>query len=159
MEMAAKVLERLHDARFVIVGDGPDEEALRSQAEHLGLSGSCEFVGYSSDVPGHLARFDVFVLSSRYESHPLALLEAMAARLPMVATAVGGVPEIVRDGIDGVLVPPNDPAAAANAVQRLLADPDTASRLASSARRRYEHAFTPGPSARETEHLYLRLTS
>ncbi len=159
LEMAAMLRERVRDARFVVVGDGPDEEALRSQAERLGLSAACEFAGRSSDVPGYLARFDVFVLSSRYESHPLALLEAMAAGVPVVATAVGGVPEIVRDGVDGVLVPPKDPAAAASAVQGLLTDRDTASRLASSARRRYERAFTPGPSVRETEHVYLRLTS
>ncbi|MBU2601259.1 MAG: glycosyltransferase [Actinobacteria bacterium] len=159
LEMAAKIRERVHDARFVIVGDGPDEDVLQSQAERLGLADSCKFVGHSNDVAGHLARFDVFVLSSRYESHPLALLEAMAARLPVVATAVGGVPEIVRNGIDGVLVPPNDPAAAAHAVQRLLNDWERASRLAASGRRRYERAFTPGPSARDTEHLYLRLVA
>lgn len=159
LEMAAKVRGRAHDARFVIVGDGPDEDALRSQAERLGLADSCEFVGHSNDVAGHLARFDVFVLSSRWESHPLALLEAMAARLPVVATAVGGVPEIVRHGIDGILVPPNDPGAAAHAVQRLVVDGETAARLAASGRRRYERAFTPGPSARETEHLYLRLVA
>lgn len=109
--------------RLVMVGAGPLEPALRREIERRRLGANVRLLGSRDDVPELLPAFDVFVLSSRYEGLPLALVEAMAAELPSVATSVGGVPELVEDGLSGLLVAPRDPAALAAAVEKLLSDP------------------------------------
>ena len=103
-----RALARLRGSPFTatIVGDGPDRAAVEAEIRAAGLDGVVELAGERDDVPGLLADADVFVLSSRSEGAPLSVLEAMAAGLPVVASAVGGVPEIVADGETGLLVPP-----------------------------------------------------
>jgi glycosyltransferase involved in cell wall biosynthesis len=122
------------DVSFAIAGDGPDRAALEAQTAKLGLADRVRFLGHRRDVPALLAAADLFVLPSLYEGLPLSVLEAMAAGVPVVATAIGGTDEVVRDGETGTLVPPADPLALAAAITRTLADRDQAKRLAAGAR-------------------------
>lgn len=126
----------------LVVGDGPDAAALREQVERLGLEGRVRLCGERDDVPALLAEADCFVLSSRSEGLPVSILEAMAAELPVVASAVGGVPELVEDGETGFLVPPGDPAALADALRRMLTDAELRRRLGAAGRARVEREFT-----------------
>jgi glycosyltransferase involved in cell wall biosynthesis len=129
-------------ARLRIAGDGPDRTSLAAEIAGLGLDGSVELLGTRSDVDELLAGADLFVLSSESEGLPMSVLEAMAAGLPVVASAVGGVPELVRDGETGTLVPPHDSAALAGAIRRLVADPALRDRLGEAGRVRAAREFS-----------------
>jgi len=120
--LRALATARLAPWVLLVSGDGELRAELEAQAEGLGLLGRVRFLGIRSDVPELLAASDVFVLPSRYEGHPLSAMEAMAAGRPVIATAVGGVPEVVRDGVTGLLVPPGDAVALAGAIGRLGRD-------------------------------------
>jgi len=109
--------------RLVLIGSGPLDAETRRHTAALGLADSVIMAGSRDDVPDLLPGFDVFALSSRFEGLPIALLEAMATGLACVATTVGGIPEVVNDGHQGVLVAPGDPVALAAALVALLADP------------------------------------
>jgi glycosyltransferase involved in cell wall biosynthesis len=119
----AGVRRAVADVHLVVVGGGPLEGELRSLANALELNGSVCFLGVRKDVQELLPGLDLFALSSKHEGLGLALLEAMAAGVPCVATNVEGIPEVVTDGFDGLLVPPGDPGALAEALLRLLRDP------------------------------------
>jgi glycosyltransferase involved in cell wall biosynthesis len=134
LEAVGRLRPSMPEVRFLCVGIGPLADDLRRDAERLGLSGSVVFTGFRDDVPRIVAAADLFVLPSEHEGLPLALLEAMTAGKPCVATAVGGVPEVVRDGHDGLLVPPRDSAALAEAMSMLLTDEPLRSRVGASAR-------------------------
>lgn len=138
-----------------LVGDGVREDALRAVAAAHGLAGSVEFLGHREDVPALLRESDVFVLPSRIEAAPNAVLEAMAASLPVVASNVGGIPEAVTTGVNGVLVPPNDDAALADAVSGLFRDPAHADRLGIAARRHVETHYSFDRMVGAFETLYL----
>jgi len=146
----------LPEARFALAGEGPERARLEAEAGRLGVGDRVRFLGRRADVPELLAAADAFVLPSLYEGSPLAVLEAMAAGLPLVATAVGGTGELVADGESGLLVPPRDPPALARALRRLLAEPETRERLGAAARRRAE-AFTAAATAGRVMALYERL--
>jgi glycosyltransferase involved in cell wall biosynthesis len=124
-----------------MVGEGPDRPRLAAEIRRLGLERSVVLAGDRSDVADMLAQADVFVLSSTSEGLPLSILEAMAAALPVVASAVGGVPEAVEDGETGLLVPPRDPVRLAAALERLLVDPELRRRLGSNGRDRVREQF------------------
>jgi glycosyltransferase involved in cell wall biosynthesis len=115
------------------------------------------FTGVRADVPKILAALDLFVLPSLWEGMPNAVLEAMAAGLPVVATAVGGTPEVVMDGVTGLLVPPQDPSALAQAIERLLRDPDLRRTMGRAGRRRVEQHFDVRETVRQVEDLYETL--
>lgn len=119
-----------------IVGEGEMRPALESQARSLGLSESVQLPGVRDDVNRQLADMDVFVMSSHFEGMPLVLVEAMAAARPIVATDVGGIGEMVGHEKHGLLVPPDDPAAMAEALERILSDRSLAISLATAARQR-----------------------
>jgi glycosyltransferase involved in cell wall biosynthesis len=129
-------------ARLRIAGDGPERAALATEVARLGLDRVVELLGTRSDVDDLLAAADLFVLSSDSEGLPMSVLEAMAAGLPVVASAVGGVPELVLDGETGALVPPRDSAALAGAIRRIVADPALRDRLGEAGRRRVEREFS-----------------
>ena len=122
LRAAARVRERRSDVIFLVVGDGPLRPQLESLTEELGLADAVRFVGVRKDIPEVLGLMDVFVLSSLSEGAPNVILEAMAAGLPVVASNVGGVPDIVRDGETGRLVEPGDHEALADAVLDILND-------------------------------------
>jgi glycosyltransferase involved in cell wall biosynthesis len=154
LEAALRVLAAKPEVHFLIVGDGPLRQDLETAAERLGIVKTVHFAGLQEDVQPYLALFDLFLMSSEFEGLPLALLEAMAAGVPVVATAVGGVPEVVEDGLDGVLVPAGDPQALAAAVLALLTDPPRRARLSEAGRRRVERDFGVARMARELEMIY-----
>ncbi len=125
-------------ARFVSVGRGPLEGSLRRAADAAGLDGRFELLGPRTDIVRLMAGADVFVLPSHQEGLPVALMEAMSAGLPVVVTAVGGVPGIVTDGVEGLVVPPGRPELLAQALVLVMSDQPLRSRLAVAARARSE---------------------
>jgi glycosyltransferase involved in cell wall biosynthesis len=134
---------RLADARLVLVGDGPQEPALRAQIAELGLGERVRLAGRQDDVRPWLHALDVFVLpSTGNEGLPQALMQAMACEVPVVTTTVGAIPELVRGGENGLVVPAENPAALTEAIARLLDDPALADRLAAAGRREVEQKHT-----------------
>ncbi|MFL5826925.1 MAG: glycosyltransferase family 4 protein [Thermoleophilaceae bacterium] len=152
---AARIVARRADARFEVYGTGRDEQRLAALARALRLEGRLEFGGHVP-LDQALARLSVFVLCSWFENSPMGLLEAMASGVPVVATAVGGIPEIAVDGT-AQLVPPGDEAALAAAIERLLDEPELAAAQARAARERVIERYTAEANARATLDLYERL--
>jgi glycosyltransferase involved in cell wall biosynthesis len=136
IEATPAILRELPDAHVVLVGEGPLRAELTARVANLGLAGRIHFAGNQKDVPAWLAAMDVFVLPSLFEGLPLSILEAMAAGLPVIATAVDGTPEAVDDGVTGRLIPPEDPAAIAAAVVDVLKTPGLAARYGAAGRAR-----------------------
>ena len=157
LEAWKSVLDRCPDAVLLVVGNGSQEPRLRAQAEALGLGDSVRFLGFRLDIPDILQALDVFVLSSRSEGLSLTLLEAEAAGLPIVATRVGGNPEVVRDGESGILVPAGEPGPLAGALARLLQDPQLCARMGGLGRALYREQFTLEAMVRGYERVYRRL--
>jgi glycosyltransferase involved in cell wall biosynthesis len=144
-------------AIFAIAGDGPERERLETEARAAGVEDRVRLLGYRADVADLLAACDVFVLPSHFEGLPLAVLEAMAASRPVVATEVGGTVEAIRDGETGLLVPPQSPQSLAQAIGRVLQDADLARRLARSGGEFVRAEFSAERMVRETAALYDRL--
>ena len=140
-----------------LVGDGPCRGELEGLVRSLDLSDEISFLGWREDVPALLMHADMYVLASYTEGMPLSILEAMAAGLPVVATAVGGVPELVQDGVTGLLVPPRDPQALAGAMSRLVKDPALRRRMGEAGRRRVEEHFSFDRMVQQYEDLYREL--
>ena len=124
------------------MGEGPDQQRLERLASELGLSQRVRFLGLREDVPALLASAHCALLASDYEGCPLVVLEAMAAGVPVVATAVGGVPELIDDGRTGILVEANSGGALAAGIARMLSAPETARELGDLARRRARELFS-----------------
>ncbi len=145
-------------AELVVVGDGPERARVHRLVEQSPAADRIRTTGFveHSAVPGVLASLDVLVLPSAYEEMGSVLTEAMAAGLPVVASDVGGIPEVVRHGETGLLVPPGDVAALAAALDRLVADPGLRDSLAAGARRRAADYSWPSLAARVAE-LYRRV--
>jgi glycosyltransferase involved in cell wall biosynthesis len=145
------------EATFVLAGDGPLRGPLEARARALGIADRVVFLGERDDVPDLLAAADLFVLPSLWEGLPLSLLEAMAAEKPVIATAIGGTDEAVSDGRTGLLVPPSDPVALAEAIRRLLRDPDLARQLAHAGKARVQREFAEGPMVARISGIYEEL--
>ena len=158
MEAFAK-LERHADAALVVVGDGPLRAELDALAVRLGIADRVRMLGDRPDVRDLLAAFDVFVLPSRTEGMSNALLEAMAMARPIVATAVGGTPEVLAGDTTGVLVPADDPSTMAGAVTRLLDEPELAARVGAAARRRVEEHYGVAAMVRRLEAVYAAVAT
>ena len=156
VEAAARVAAARPDVSFVMVGDGPLRQAVETRARALGIGARLHLAGWRRDVPDLLAAFDVAVLTSLWEGLPRVVPEAIAAGRPIVATAVDGTAEILRDGETALLAPPSDPEAIARQVLRILDDEALARRLAAAARPLLG-AFDIDAMVREQERLYARL--
>jgi glycosyltransferase involved in cell wall biosynthesis len=156
LRAAAQAVAGQPDFRLEIAGDGSCRPALQQLATELGLGERVRFLGEVRDVPALLARAGLLVLSSLSEGVSLTLLEGMARGLPVAATRVGGNPEVVADGETGLLVPPRDPAALANAMLRLWRDADLARRMGSAGRCRVEEHFDVRRMVARYEAMYLR---
>jgi glycosyltransferase involved in cell wall biosynthesis len=160
IEAAARLrAEYVPDLLLVVAGDGPLSAELSALAARLGIAEHVRLLGDRPDVREVLAALDVFVLPSRTEGMSNALLEAMAMERPVVATAVGGTPEVMGRDPAGVLVPAADPDAMARAVARLLAAPDLAARLGSAARRRVEEHYGARAMVRRLEAVYAAVAA
>jgi glycosyltransferase involved in cell wall biosynthesis len=153
---AARLLrDDIPELRVAVFGEGSERERLRRMIASESLDDTVLLPGPRHDVRDVLAALDVAVLSSHFEGWPLALMEYMAAECAIVATAVGGVPDLIDDGVHGLLSPPGDPHAFAAAVRRLLDDRPLAHRLGAAARRRQETDFGVDAMVQRIERLYV----
>lgn len=148
--------ERCPEAVLVIAGEGPSREALIALTHELGLEDRVWFLGLRLDMADLLQLFDVYALPSLWEGLPMALLEAMASELPIVASEVGGVATAVDAGVNGLLVPPDDPEGLADALYRLLTDASLRASMGASSLRLFESRFSATAMASAYEELYLR---
>lgn len=142
---------------FVIAGDGPLRADLEDQAKSLGVGEKIIFPGYIKDIPALLACFDLFVIPSIAEGLSITTIEAMAAGLPVVATRVGGLPELVKPGINGYLVEPREPSAIADAILSVLADPAAAKKLGTAGKRFAEDNFSNDKMVTLTSEIYREM--
>ena len=152
---AALLAERHPEVDFAFIGDGPRRAALVRQVNLRGLRKRIHFLGERDDIPAQLAAADVFVLPSRTEAFPNALLEAMATGLPVIASRVGGIPELIASGVDGVLVNADAPQEVAAAITDLIERPSYAAALGRAARATAEHRFGFEPMIAGFTQLYL----
>lgn len=142
------------EIELVIAGDGPQRRELEERGRALGVSEKVRFVGYRSDVPELIASFDTYVLPSLWEGLPLALLEALAQGTPIVATTVGGNPEIVEDGTNGFLVPPADGHALADRILRAYRDGDLRARICEANKKKFASSFSLDAMLKRYEALF-----
>ena len=159
LQAAAKLRERFPRLRLVLAGVG-DLRAVEARAASLGIADAVEFPGWvvGERKQALLERASVFVLPSYVENMPVSVLEAMAAGLPVVATSVGAIPEVVEDGVSGVLVPPRDAQALAQAIERVLADPQRRRRMGEAGRARAERDYSVERVMPRLEAMYRTLT-
>jgi glycosyltransferase involved in cell wall biosynthesis len=146
-------------ARLLLIGEGSEREQLEIVGQKLGLNGSVQFLGVRADVPDLLMSCDVLTLPSIREGLPIAILEAMAAGKPVVATEVGSVPEVVQHESTGLLVPPRDSEALAKALQMLLADPTKRRRLGAMGRKLVEERYSLHRTLEQYESVYASVLS
>lgn len=156
---AHRMLRPRPDLRFLVIGDGPERSRLEAQARELGLDGSLQFLGHRDDLPDLLQIVDVLLMPSRHEGMPMSLLEALALGKPVVAAAVGGIPEVIRDQEQGLLVAPENPVQLADACLALLAQPARARELGAQARQRVLRDFSSTRTAANVAALYGRLAA
>jgi glycosyltransferase involved in cell wall biosynthesis len=154
LEAAARIVSQLPRTLFVFVGDGPEREELERTAAQLGLSDHVRFAGVRSAMPEVYASFDAFALPSFSEGMPMTVLEAMAAGLPIVATTVGAVPDLLEPAGCGLLCPSGDAAALAAALLRVLRDNALAKRLGAAAQQRLREGYSAEAMARQYLSLY-----
>ncbi len=157
LDVLLDAAKQLPDVSFDLVGEGEERQNLKIQIQNSGLCQRCRLLGTRRDIPEFLAQLDVAVLPSRAEGMSNAILEYMAAARPIVATATGATPEMLRDGIDGLLVPPENPAALAAGIRRLLHDRELARGLGQSARERAKQRYSRQAMVQRFTELYLQL--
>lgn len=155
LQAAAMVLQTFPDARFAFAGGGPELEALKARAAALAVAHAVTFLGHQEDVQACLTANDIFVLPSRSEAFPNAVLEAMAAGMPIVASHVGGIPELVESGHTGMLVPPDDAPSLADRLCRFMRNPPFAARLGETARASAEARYSFDRMVAGFEGIYL----
>jgi glycosyltransferase involved in cell wall biosynthesis len=153
LHAAAHVLVELPSTKFVVVGEGPDRDKLESLIDQLKLRQNVSMLGRRDDMPSVYASLDIMVSASRQEGLPMAILEGMASSRPIIATPVGDVPVMIRDGQTGVLVPPENARLLASAIVALLQNPARRERLGAAARKLIEDEF----SAERMTADYLRV--
>jgi glycosyltransferase involved in cell wall biosynthesis len=152
---AALLLRPAHpDVRVEIAGDGPERPELEREARRLGLEHHIRFLGWQADLRASMRRWQIFAQPSVEEGFGIAALEAMAAGLPVLATRVGGLPELVEDDVTGILLPPGDPPALAHALARLLGNPATRRAMGNAARERARTHFSPDRMVEATAAIY-----
>jgi glycosyltransferase involved in cell wall biosynthesis len=147
-------IRELPNVLFVLAGDGPERAMLEAKARELGIDDRVVLLGHRSDIRNLLAACDLFVLPSNYEALGLAVLEAMAAGRAVVATAVGGIPEAVLNGVTGALVRPGDPSALANAIRTLLADPVLMHKMGTAGLSRVQQKFSSATMVQRVTRTY-----
>ncbi|GKS58883.1 glycosyl transferase [Nitrospira sp.] len=158
LDAVKQLLPRLENLYVVIIGDGPLMGQLKSQAFQLGIGHRVRFMGHRDDTYDLMRAFDIFVLPSLHEGIPMVILEALALERPVVASRVGGIPEVIADGIQGLLVPAGDATAIARACERFLSDRALAESCGRAGRGRVEHKFSSRVMAEQVAQLYRSLT-
>lgn len=157
LRAVAELLPRQPALRVLIAGDGPERQRLEALAAELGVAGAVTFLGARKDVPDILRALDVAVSSSDFEGSPLAVMEYMDAALPVVATTVGGVPDLIEPGVHGLLVARGDHVGLAHAIDDLLRDPERRREMGHRARERRESEFSIDVLVGRLEDLYVEL--
>lgn len=142
---------------LIFVGDGPERPKLESMVQNFGIEGHVTFAGFQGDVNSFLSKLDVFVLSSIREGVPVAMLEAMAMRVPVVATKVGGIPEVVEDNVDGLLVDSQNPKMIADALRRLSKDRSLRKQIGEAGFKKVKYLFRREVICKKYEQLYIDL--
>ena len=157
LEAASQIKKSIIRIKFLIIGDGPLRQKLEDLAKKLNIYQDCLFTGFRKEIANIISIFDVGVLSSLCEPFGLTILEYMALGKPIVATNAGGVPEIIKDGKSGILVPPQEPEQLAQAIILLLKNRGRAEQMGLAGRALVESKFTAERMIRESEELYLGL--
>jgi glycosyltransferase involved in cell wall biosynthesis len=157
LEIVRAVRERGVDAVLCMVGDGPDRPRLEQLAHELGIARACFFVGYQEDVAGYYRLFDAFVLPSVNEGTPVSVIEALASGTPVVANRVGGVPDVVRDGVDGYLVEPGGVEEAATSLATLAANPELRRKMGEAGRAWALERYSVSRLVDDVDRLYRTL--
>jgi len=157
LHAAASLTGRWPDLQVLIVGDGPERANLERLADELKLQQTVRFIGLRTDVPDVLRALDIAVCCSDFEGSPLSVLEYMGAALPVVATEVGGLPDLIEPGVNGLLVAPRDPPALAAALAELLSDPQRARTMGARSMERRMAEFDIGVIVGRLEDLYCEL--
>ena len=152
---ATLVLRKHPHVKFMMVGDGPLRGRLQKYSEKSGMEQSIQFTGLRYDVPELMRQADIFVRPSTSEGMPLTVLEAMASNLPVIATPVGGTPELIKDGINGYLIPVDDHIALANSIIKLLDNPLSGVNMGQKGREMVEIDYTWESIAKKTEQVYI----
>ncbi len=155
LEVAAKVCARLPQALFVIAGEGPERAALEEMSRMLGMASRMRFLGFVPDMPELYQSLDLLVLTSHFEGTPLTVLEAMAMGIPVVASQVDGVAEVLKDGRDGLLVPAGNRDRFVEAICRVLENRSLRQRLARAGQKKARQHFSAEAMVRQVERLYL----
>ena len=141
--------------RCLVIGAGRDEVTLRNYVEESRLGNEVYFLGFRDDIPELLRQIDIIVVPSKREAFGIVILEAMAAHVPVIATKVGGIPEIVDHGLTGILVPPEDADSLSKAIKYLMENPEIRRRMGEAGRKKVENNFGFEMNIRETEKIYL----
>jgi glycosyltransferase involved in cell wall biosynthesis len=157
IEAAAKIAPQFPSLKVLIVGEGDDRPVYEALIDRLGVADTVKLIGLRSDVPDLLRASDAAVLSTNSEGSPLSVMEYMDAGLPTVATRVGGIPDLIDDGVEGLLVEPQDPAGLGDALARVLSDRDEARRMGERARERRLREFDIDVMVDNLQNLYLEL--
>ncbi|MEE8574292.1 MAG: glycosyltransferase [Thermodesulfobacteriota bacterium] len=145
--------------KAIVAGDGPLKDEITTEANSLGLARDVIFLGARRDVPRLLKAMDIYLMPSLWEGHPIALLEAMASGLPVVAARVGGVPNVITDGVDGILIDPEDTAALISSMTELLIDSERAASIGAEAAKCIAAKFSAGAMVSKMERLYTEVTA
>ena len=156
LDIAAQLAPRFPDLHFLLAGDGPEEQMLREKASALGIASRVTFSGYVADTRLVYLAADVLLMPSRYEGLPMTLLEAMAMGLPVVASKLDGIAEVIGDGAEGFLVPSDDAALFVERTAALLADSELSSRISKNARAKIEASFSVERMTSAVEDIYDR---
>lgn len=163
VDLLIDVVSRLHstddEVSLVVAGDGPRRDALAERARTCGVSSSVQFLGFTPHLRDTYARGGIFVLPSRTEGMPIALLEAMAHGLPIVATSVGSIPSVVRDGVEGLIVPPDDGEALERAIRHVLSDASLRTAIGARARARFMERYQASAMGAAYSELYAEMLS
>jgi glycosyltransferase involved in cell wall biosynthesis len=154
-----KVIQRFPKVMFLFVGDGRERKNLEKRTSYLNVKDSVIFAGMRKDVPEILSTLNVFVLPSLNEGFPMALLEAQAAKVPVVATRVGAIPDVVEDRVTGMLIPPKDPQAIAEAIIMILSDKKLAAGIAKKGFERVRDNFSSEKMGSQYLSIYKELLS
>jgi len=157
LQASKEILKKNHQVNIIIIGDGVERRNLERLASNLGISSQVHFTGFRDDIPHILSTINIFVAPARRAGFELTLTEAMASGVPIVATKCGAIPEVVADGETGILVPPEDPQAIAEAVIYLLKNPRLRKKMGSAGRKRVKEMFTVERMVAQYEELYERL--
>ena len=157
MRGAKDFLRPARNVKLLMVGDGPYKECLQECAARVGLRDNIVFAGFRKDIRNILSVIDLFVIPSLQEGFPMVTLEAMAMAKPIVATRIDGITEQITDGVEGILVPPKDPSALAQAINKIIDNKELALSFGAAARKRVEREFTVEKMVTETANLFSSL--